>query len=298
MYGELSLARYQADRNAILREDAVELSKILASPAAKFLLATHNSVPVADAGLVLWDRDQVAQFFPIDSAKYLGMYGANHYFAIDASPILTAVPAPLAHLNFKLLRKAAPHLNDLETGLATTAVALVNWLNTVRFCAQCGTPTREQLSGWMQVCERGHQIFPRIDPAVIMAVFDGDNRILLARNDAWPARRISVLAGYVEAGEGLEAAVRREVMEEVGIVVDQVEYQSSQSWPLPRSLMMEFFAWTRDPHPEIKVDGVEIGYAKFFSKEELLAASRSGELLLPGKASAARALIDAWLAAE
>lgn len=296
MYGEFSLARACADRNAILRENTNQLHEILSSATAKFLLVAHNSVPVDDTGLVFLDGEQVAPFFSLESAKYLGVYGDNHYFAVDAAPLLNTIPPELAHLEFELLRRVAPRLSDLETGIATTAVAIVNWLNTMQFCAQCGTPTHAQLSGWMQLCERGHEIFPRLDPAVIMAVFDGQNRILLAHNTAWPAGRVSVLAGYVEAGETLEAAVRREVMEEVGIAVDRVDYQSSQPWPFPRSLMMEFFAWSREPNPEIKVDGVEIGSAKFFNKEELLAASHSGELQLPGKASAARALIDAWLA--
>src|SRR5699024_4222553 len=132
----------------------------------------------------------------------------------------------------------------------------------------------------------------RTDSAVIMAIIDSFDRILLAHNALWPANRFSVPAGYVEPGEPLEAAVRREVWEETGIRVGRVAYQGSQPWPFPASLMVGFRgeALHSTPIP----DGEEITEVQFFSRAELAAAVTAGDVLLPGPTSIARSLIEEW----
>jgi NAD+ diphosphatase len=125
-----------------------------------------------------------------------------------------------------------------------------------------------------------------------MLVTDADDRALLGHQPTWPESRFSTLAGFVEPGEPLEAAVRREVAEEVGIVVGDVTYAASQPWPFPSSLMLGFFADARTT--EIGVDGVEIASARWFSRTELLAAAESGEVQLPGTLSISRWLIETW----
>jgi NAD+ diphosphatase len=125
-----------------------------------------------------------------------------------------------------------------------------------------------------------------------MAVVDEADRILLGRQARWPERRFSTLAGFVEPGESLEAAVRREVFEEAGVVVDEVVYRGSQPWPFPSSLMLGFFA--RATSTDIVVDGEELAQARWWSREELSLDLATGELLLPPTVSIARRLIEAW----
>jgi NAD+ diphosphatase len=180
-----------------------------------------------------------------------------------------------------------------DAGLGVTAVALAAWHASHRCCPRCGTPTVVGFSGWVRHCPNdGIDQYPRTDPAVIMAVVDDDDRLLLGHAAQWPERRFSTLAGYVEPGEGLEQAVRREVDEEVGVAVGEVTYRGSQPWPFPASIMLAFVA--RATSTEITVDGVEVTEARWFTRAELLAAASSGEVLLPSKASIARALVEEW----
>jgi NAD+ diphosphatase len=178
-------------------------------------------------------------------------------------------------------------------GLLTQALALSNWHAAHTHCPRCGSPTRVAQSGYVRVCEAdGSEHYPRTDPAVIMTVVDDDERLLLGRQAAWPVGRFSTLAGFVEPGEELEAAVRREVHEECGIVVDDVRYVASQPWPFPASLMCGFtgHAATTDVH----VDGVEISEARWFTRASLREALASGEVLAPNRLSIARFLIEDW----
>ena len=150
------------------------------------------------------------------------------------------------------------------------------------------------MAGWVLRCrEDGVEQFPRTDPAVIMAVRDGQDRLLLARNAHFRGRFHSVLAGFVEPGESLENAVAREVDEEVGVTVTEVEYMGSQPWPFPRSLMLGYRAWAPEA-AELTLQDEEIAEARWFSREELAAALAAEEIELPGAASMGRALIDDW----
>ena len=142
---------------------------------------------------------------------------------------------------------SAPRLDGAEAGLATTAVALDAWHDRHVRCPRCGAATRVEQAGWIRVCVvDGSEHYPRTDPAVIMAVVDDADRILLGHAAQWAPGRWSTLAGFVEAGESLEHAVRREVLEETGVVVGEVAYRGSQPWPFPASLMLGFRATRGD----------------------------------------------------
>ena len=185
-------------------------------------------------------------------------------------------------------------LDDEQISLVTTAVGLAHWHAAHLFCPRCGGPTQVVEAGWVRRCEAdGIDHYPRTDPAVIMAVTDADDRLLLARN----ARRrgttmMSVLAGFVEPGESLEAAVAREVMEEVGVPVTQVAFAGDQPWPFPASLMVGYTARATDT--DLRLDPVEIDEAHWFDRTGFGTALGNGELTVPPRLSIARHLIEQW----
>jgi NAD+ diphosphatase len=192
------------------------------------------------------------------------------------------------------LREVGSLLGDRDAGLFTHAVALANWHDSHTHCPLDGTPTVPAPGGHSTVCPKdGSEHFPRTDPAVIMLVTDPDDRCLLARNAAWPGRRVSILAGFVDPGESAEQAVVREVAEETGIKVHNVQYLGSQPWPMPRSLMLGFRA-DAPAGQVISVDHDELAEAHWFSRDELLAAIKAREIALPPSVSIARHIIESW----
>jgi NAD+ diphosphatase len=196
------------------------------------------------------------------------------------------------------LRQVGALLSDRDAGLLTHAVALANWHDTHTHCPRDGTPTVPAPAGHLTTCPTdGSEHFPRLDPAVIMLVTDPDDRCLLARNALWPKGRMSVLAGFVEPGESAEHAVAREVFEETAITVGHIRYLGSQPWPMPRSLMLGFQA-AAPAGQRITVDAEEIGEARWFTREEMLAAIGTGELALAPTSSIARRLIEFWYGGE
>jgi NAD+ diphosphatase len=195
------------------------------------------------------------------------------------------------------LREAAPRLTDADAGLLAHAQQLLHWRRTHRFCGTCGRPTAAQEAGHVRVCENGHHIHPRTDPVVIMLVVDPEHdRVLLGRQPSWPEGRYSALAGFVEPGETLEAAVAREVLEEARVTVSDVRYRASQPWPFPANLMLGFEAtWSAG---EVRPDEDELEDARWFTRGELEAAAREdpgSAIALPPPLAIARRLIDAWL---
>lgn len=191
------------------------------------------------------------------------------------------------------LRAAGVLLDDRDADLLTHAVALANWHARAGYCPRCGAATEPVPSGHSRRCtEEGTELFPRVEPAVIMLVTDPADRCLLARNAKWPAGRVSVLAGFVDAGESAEQAVAREVREETGVVVGTVRYAGSQPWPMPYSLMLAFRA--QAVGTAIEVDAHEISEARWYSRDDLRAALADGVLRLPPSLSIARWLIETW----
>ena len=222
-----------------------------------------------------------------------------------ASPASQAKPGLLeaaAHrFDWVDLRGFAPHASAREAGQATTAVALSVWHTRQRHCPTCGAPTRTALGGWAQQCtsdaDGRRTLFPRVEPAVITAVVDGRDRLLLQHNAAWKDPNLfSVSAGFVEAGENLEHACHRETLEEVGIRLGDVRYLGSQPWPFPASLMVAFKAQALDV--DIHVDGSETVSAQWMTRDEYTAALIAGRMVAPGKATIARYMIEEWLGRE
>ncbi|HKG02385.1 MAG TPA: NAD(+) diphosphatase, partial [Conexibacter sp.] len=184
-----------------------------------------------------------------------------------------------------------------EAALGAYAASLLSWHRRHRFCANCGAATDSTDAGHERrcpACDTHH--FPRTDPVVIVRVVDAHDRLLLGRQASWPAGRFSVLAGFVEPGETLEEALRREVLEESGVIVGPAAYVASQPWPFPSSLMIGFNAVATGGDP-VPGDG-ELQEVGWFTREEVRAAAEGrGEIMLSPPYSISRRLIDGWLAA-
>ncbi len=196
------------------------------------------------------------------------------------------------------LRELADRLPRDQMAFALTAVAMGAWHSAVRHCPRCGTRLMRLRAGWVQRCPEDKSLhFPRTDPAVIMAIRDPKDRLLLAQGATFRAPRAhSVLAGYVEPGETAESAVAREAAEEVGVEVAEVEYIGSQPWPFPGSLMLGFRAWTSTcvDNDDLVLQEGEIASAAWYTREELAEAIQHKRITLPGRASISRPLIEDW----
>ncbi|GEN80662.1 NAD(+) diphosphatase [Actinotalea fermentans] len=304
----LPLARSVVDPAAHRRGEPELLAELWADPETLVLVLHEGLLPLTDDGahLDLRAPDELAGLGPGDGDAvwvFLGQCDERAYLAVLLADLpgdtsLEGVAADggaawLATVRRGRLRDVGHLLGDRDADLATTAVALAEWHARHPRCTRCGALTRPEQAGWVRRCpDDGTEDYPRTDAAVIMAVTDDAGRILLAHGAHWPPHRYSTLAGFVEPGESLETAVRREVAEEAGVVVDEVAYVASQPWPFPASLMLGFRA--RATTTDVVVDGKELTDARWFTREELSAALRAGEVLLPMRTSIALALIEEW----
>lgn len=222
----------------------------------------------------------------------LGEFRGRLCFAVE---LPAAQPPQLQEMaEFCDLRGVAGELVHEEAGILAYARAMVLWRERHRFCGRCGSRTVAADAGHVLRCidpACGNQQFPRIDPAVIVLVTDGE-RALLGRQAAWPPGRYSTIAGFVEPGESLEDAVAREVREESGVVIDEVEYHSSQPWPFPSSLMLGFMA--RASRTEIRQTDDELEDVRWWTRAQIA----SGEIALPNPVSISFRLIEDWYDAE
>jgi NAD+ diphosphatase len=223
---------------------------------------------------------------PPDTGVFLGTLAGRHCWAVDADEHRAAEDHEAAD-GFVDLHSLWSRVDDVTWTLAGRAVQLVEWTRTHRYCGRCAMPTEPAPGERARRCAAcGLLAFPRLAPAVITLVERDDGAALLARNRNWPPGFYSCLAGFVEPGETIEDAVRREVREEVGVEVDDLAYRSSQPWPFPHSLMIGFSArWVRG---DIVCDETEIAEAAWFRPDELPG--------VPPPMSIARRLIDDWLA--
>ena len=286
---EIALSRRTHERIGGRRTDAAWLDEVWADPRTRVLLLSGGRFPVIQhpdgAVSVAWRSPDPAS----DGLRLLlGEQGGTVHVAVA----IDDEPDDPGAEQWQTLRELGGRLRAADAGLVVHAVALAEWHRAHRFCPRCGSELRVAEGGHLLQCTGcGRSQFPRTDPAVIMLVTDGD-RALLGRQAAWPPGRYSTLAGFVEPGESLEDAVRREVMEEVGVEIGEVSYVGNQPWPFPASLMVGFFA-----HAEttaIDVDGEEIEAARWFTRDEIDALAREGTVVLPGGFSISRALVEAW----
>lgn len=237
-----------------------------------------------DDGVPRYARD-VSPREPEEAATTIGA------FLDPSEQVHPGLPGVFAELRARMTR-----LSPREAELAATAKAILGWHATHGFCARCGEATEMTEAGWQRVCPAcGAHHFPRTDPVVIMLITHG-NSVLLGRSPAWPQGMYSLLAGFVEPGETLEAAVRREVLEEAGVAVGEVSYLASQPWPFPSSLMIGCRGEALGR--EITLDQVELEDARWLTREDAVDAlsGNHAEILPARRGAIARFLIEAWLA--
>lgn len=288
----LSLARPGLPRAADRRLEPGLVADLLADPATRVVEVRGDRVEVEVAQLTASptlalrpprDTDSVAQavFLGVDgdSTAYVGVWG-------EADEGEAA--------SWRTLRQVGADLGDRDAGLFTTILALANWHRAHTHCPRCGAPTEPVQAGWLRRCERdGTEHYPRTDVAVIVSVIDDDDRILLARGAQWPEGRFSILAGFLEPGESLAAAVAREVEEEVGVPVREVEYLGDQPWPFPSSIMVGFTA--RTSTTVLRLQDAEIAEARWFTRDEYRRLLVEGGVSASTRLSIARRIIERWL---
>jgi NAD+ diphosphatase len=276
VFAGASLDRAPLERR---RPDWLEARR--SDPGARSLVLSERGLWIDDGHLVLVP--------PNGDSVFLGLSGERPLFAQDTGDAEPERGRPAG------LREAATELPAEEAALAAYAGSLLAWHRRHRFCANCGNPTAHGDGGHERHCAQcdAHH-FPRTDPVVIVRVVDGD-RLLLGRQASWAEGRFSVLAGFVEPGETLEEAVRREVREESSVEVGEVLYVASQPWPFPSSLMIGFHA-VANGGPEPRPRDGELSEVRWFSRREVeAAAAGSSEIGLSPPYSISRRLIDGWL---
>lgn len=288
----LALSRSSHDRLGLRRSDDAWLAARWAEPDTRVLVIRGNRMHAVD-GQLTWVAPADA---PDGIRTLLGQYDGRTYFAVivgdlDTGPEWVGLRAVVANL-----------LADPEHApLVLHAVGLAEWHLVTRHCPRCGAALTAQAAGHELHCpDCGRTQFPRTDAAVIMAVVHGEpgsaeERLLLARGAGWPETAYSTLAGFLEPGETLEDAVRREVEEEVGVRVGAVEFFGNQPWPLPASLMLGFIAHVDDM--ALRLDPGEIADARWFTRDELAAAYDDGTLRRPPGVSISQSLVEQWLGA-
>lgn len=280
------------DRAAHLRDDAAWLASALADTASRVvplwnsrnLIAQGDEPRAAYLSLTQIPEDER------DAAGLilLGRFGGTFVFACELDTPNPPVTEP--GTSFEDLRGLASRMPDDEAGLLGYARAILFWRRRSRFCGMCGAPAVAAKGGHVMVCTNPvcrHQQFPRIDPAIIVLISDGE-RALLGRQASWPQGRYSTIAGFVEPGESLEDAVVREVFEETGIQVTDIEYHSSQPWPFPSSLMLGFTA--RATTTQVQLRDHELEDARWFTRAEF-AGSKT---IAPPSVSISFRLIEHW----
>lgn len=309
------------DRKAHVRDDPDALNQAWKTPGARVLVLWRGKVlsqrsdPERGPDSLAWIETQhpVAQA-QREQALYLGAGpDGSEIFACDISSWQPDALDEMALASFvdlseqqhpdlpigmvfSELRRIMARLSPLDAELAATAKALLSWHQSHQFCARCGSPSEVSQAGWQRKCPDCQSLhFPRTDPVVIMLITHGDD-VLMGRSPGWPEGMYSLLAGFVEPGETLEAAVRREVLEETGVTVGQVSYLSSQPWPFPMSLM--FGCQGEATSREITIDPKEIEDAIWISRQEMMTvfAGQHPKLKPSRKGAIAHFLLENWLA--
>ena len=283
------------DRADHLRDDPDALARLW--PQARVVLIDEDGRALADVSQQLFAPRGITLGHMPSAAILLGQQEHHAWFAARAADVATNAPQRMD------LRSAASAWPAFEATLFAQARALLHWHARHRFCGACGGEVAFVRAGWLGRCRQcASEHYPRTDQAVIAAVTDGQ-RLLLGRQASWPARRYSVLAGFVEPGESLEQTVAREVFEEAGVRVRNTRYLASQPWPFPGSLMLGFLA---EAEPDDPVVGDELEDARWFDIDSVRAGlaqdwttpmthDEPGIALSP-PISISRWLIEQWLA--
>lgn len=284
------------DRSAHLRQDAM---RMMSEPGA-LSIPFSNGRPLIDlSGPVLrlaWLTGGAN--WQAQARVFLGMIGSEPRFAVAVNTMQANALTTAPKRKWIDLRSVAGELDAGDATAAATAKALLGWNATHRFCANCGIPTHDEEGGWRRRCPDCNTLhFPRTDPVVIMLITDG-KQVLVGRQPAWPEGLYSLLAGFVEPGETIEDAVRREVMEEAGVAVGNVRYLACQPWPFPSNLMIgcigRALSW------QISIDHRELETACWVSRADMLRALAGDhpDFAAPRQYSIARSILSAWTAGQ
>lgn len=302
----LPLAKSAIDRDHLARTNPDLFAELWANGQTRLLpmfdgkVLLHEFGAATEPSLRLFEVQKIADY---RVRVYLGITtAASPYEAAGIPVVLVTLNADQAKTleadesKWHNLRRTGAGLSERDAGLYAQGLAIANWHETHQHCTLCGAKTEVIDAGWVRHCKvDSKESYPRTDPAIIAAVIDDHDRILLGSQGIWEENRWSVLAGFVEPGESLPAAVQREIYEEAGIRVEDVEYLGSQSWPFPYSLMVGFSARAHGEQ-ELLPDGLEIEKLRWFSRDEL--GQQASQILLPGRLSIARALIEHWYGSE
>lgn len=277
------------DRRAELRTDPDALREAFADPQTRFIAIWKQLCLSSVTGPVMLSRRDLTDYsITADTATFLGFLSDRYLFSVRLDDEVEPDLAPEG--SFNNLRELSAMLDDDALGLLAYARAMLIWQQRHRFCGVCGHSNEQTEGGFVLVCANadcGHKVFPRLDPAIIVLVHDGA-RCLLGRQASWPVGRFSTIAGFVEPGESLEDAVRREVREETNVEVGECRYMASQPWPFPSSLMIGYHAIATSEH--IKLNDKELAQARWVSRDDIVA----GDVILPPPMSVAYRLIEAW----
>lgn len=265
-----------------------------------FLLGPENSAPPIQLGLL---KPGLTDALAADGAPciFLGLDGDRAVFALDISAAANpAKEGPLAGLGFFRDARAAGQMVSIkEAAIIAQAKALIDWHQRHGFCPKCGAPTRLMDAGYRRLCDKcNSEHFPRVDPVVIMLATDGD-ACLVGRGKLFPQGMFSALAGFIEPGETVEEAVRRELMEEASVKVGEVSYWATQPWPFPSSLMIGCFA--KATSRDVKVDQSELAEVRWIERKvarELIEGKRVDGIMVPPPIAIAHHLIKAFALGE
>lgn len=292
---DLPLSRSELDRVADSRTEETIVAA-LADPATRIVMVDNGLVAVThDAEAVEYVPPAELAWLDLPTSEWilLGSLKGVAYLAVELPDYGAELTEFKDVRRWASVRDVGNVMTALDAGAATAAVALVAWHQRNPRCPLCGGVTEPALAGWVRRCVvDASEHYPRTDPAVIVAVTDEEDRLLLGHGAQWPAKRFSLIAGFVEPGESLEVASRREVLEETGVIVGEVTYVASQPWPFPASLMLGMRG--RALSTDIQVDGVEVTEARWVSRADLAEQVASEELLLPMGSSIARVIIEDW----
>ena len=288
----------ELDRAAERRADAAWIAELQRSPTSRYLLvdATGRLLSNVDQRRPYWlDDAERRQTLPDADTSLLGLSGDRAYFLLRTEPADDALLTQFGGSERLSLRRVGDFFGAFEAGLCAYACGLAHWQAGMRYCNACGAPLELCDAGHRACCtnpECGRLHFPRTDPAIIVIV-EHDGACLLGRQASWDPGRFSTLAGFVEPGEALEDAVRREVHEEAGVEVVDCDYHSSQPWPFPASLMLGFTATAAGRELELR-DG-ELQEARWFTPEGIVAGAGDSSLHLSSPLSVSWHLLEHWM---